>query len=106
MSKAVGDWCGRAAWSLAVVMVAALLVRPMIVPTIWGDGRHDDTPGFKALMSGQVFRYGSESGIVVSHDETGRQVITLSGTYLLPSGIPPNTIGSEVIYPSIYRVAK
>lgn len=69
------------------------------VPTIWGDGEHDDTAGFQALMSGHIFRYMPTSNVEITYDETGHQHINLTGAYILPNGIPPNTIGSEVIYP-------
>lgn len=60
-----------------------------IVPTIWGDGTHDDTDGFEALVCQQEFAY-APGTLKVTYDTTGRQHIDVSRErrFLLPHGIP------------------
>jgi hypothetical protein len=69
----------------AVVMMATAAAD--LYPTIWGDGVHDDTAGFEAMVCKRLFRYLPDA-MIVSRTADGTQLFRLTGTYLLPDGIP------------------
>lgn len=56
-------------------------------PMIWGDGVHDDTAGFEALMCKRVFRY-RPGAVTLTIAPDGRKYFALPGRYFLPSGMP------------------
>lgn len=80
------------------------------MPTIWGDGIHDDTDGIGALFSGNLFRY-RPGAVVITNTEDGKRLFTLQGTYLFPNGfpaLPPDGYGPRIIqgvWPVDIRVA-
>lgn len=72
----------------------------MIIATIWGDGIHDDSAGFEALVCKREFRYRPDA--VIETREDGRSVFTLPALYLLPWGAPKpkDSHGPEIVWPT------
>jgi hypothetical protein len=64
---------------LAAAVSAPVLARENI-PTLWGDGRHDDTRALQAMLDGKAVRMG-EAGEVVRSE--GGMIYLTKGTYLI-----------------------
>lgn len=68
-------------------MKHSILILIASLPIIWGDGIHDDTAGFEAMLCKQLFKY-RPGALIETKRSDGISDFELNGTYLLRKGIP------------------
>lgn len=71
----------------AVIAAGSLMpirsIERLLMPTLWGDGIHDDTDALQAALSGKPFRNMRPDNCWIENLPTGTKLVMKRGLYLL-----------------------
>lgn len=83
-------------YAIIFLLGGTLMSQAHTAPMIWGDGKHDDTAGFEALVCKRWFRY-RPGAVIESTMENGENHFAFPAVYFLPNGIPVPKGGNSPI---------